>query len=331
MGARLVPGLGRPRERGRHAARADTPRSSRLPLAALAAPVRRARTALTGLVLGLPYDRGCEMQGLLRGRLAAAPYGRRMTRITLISLLVVALLAGCNSDELGPRRRREARQGEGPDHGQRELRRRRARGVRQGRQAGLRRPASHQVAQRVREGPRRQRGGQSDPRRQCRQGRPRLGRDARLRRARSHRVQPVARSAPHRLVRARGEGAQRRRRRPDARQPRRSRAPGHRRPARPAAPSAGQASTARTRRLGRRPHLRERRRPDRGGAALAWRDGLLRQPLRDRARRQARRNRDARRGGAGQPLPLRLPVSDGKCRPVAAPAGDLRGAGRELG
>ena len=28
----------------------------------------------------------------------AAPYGRRMTRITLISLLVVALLAGCNSD-----------------------------------------------------------------------------------------------------------------------------------------------------------------------------------------------------------------------------------------
>jgi len=38
------------------------------------------------------------MQGLSRGRLAGDPYGRRMTRTTLILLLVAALLAGCDSD-----------------------------------------------------------------------------------------------------------------------------------------------------------------------------------------------------------------------------------------
>ena len=41
----------------------------------------------------------------------------------------------------------------------------------------------------------------------------------------SHGVQPAARTAAHRLLRARGEGAQRRRRRPDAREPGRPRAP----------------------------------------------------------------------------------------------------------
>ena len=262
-----------------------------------------------------------------RGR----PYGRRMTRTPLIPLLAVALLAGCgseNSDRAGGAKPVEAKvltmANANAELGE-------LRGVRRGRRPRLRRPPAHQVAQRIRQGRGRQRGDQPDPRRERRQGRPRVGRDARLRRARRRRVQPVARADADRLLRARGEGPRRRARRPDAREPRRPRAPGHRRPARPDAPATRQASAARSRRLGRRAHQRERRRPGRAGAALARGEGPLRQPERERGHRHVRRDRDVDRSRARQPLPPRPAVSHGQRRPVAASAGALRRTGREPG
>ena len=157
---------------------------------------------------------------------------------------------------------------------------------------GLERPPAHRAGQQLAQGRDALRDG-AHPRRQGRQGRPRLGRQPRAGRRRREVLRTTARAVAHRLLRAPGPGPRGRRRRAHAGRPRAHRTGRRRRAARPAPVPA-----ARPR--GRRP-CRHRRPEDRllrltapeGGADRA-RSRAGRHPLGRVHQRPQRRRRCTR-------------------------------------
>ena len=266
--------------------------------------------------------RDCSVAGSM-----SQTYGRRMTR-TLSHPSSLALLAGCgseNSDRAGGAKPVKAKvlTLANANHDSASSRRSATPS------GGLRRPPAHQWLNQYGRG--RDGNAEANLIRDVNAGKADLGWAARASSTSSAtRVRPAARADADRLLRARGEGPERRARRADARVPRRARAPGHRRPARPAAPAAWQQPL-------RGPDDWEGARISASGGAQVERalralgakvlydnpgvseetDGF------DGSRRTSSRAR--------QPLPPRPAVSHWQRRPVAASAGALRRAGRQLG